>query len=258
LNSWDLLEFRNVVNGSTIDLLSAEARANGFHAIPVPERSNPYVPVPRDSGLLRHLPLNARLRTKLRQARRQLADQAPLRLLRSDTADRTALERFYELERSGWKGEERSAIACTPETRQFYDEIAESASRFGYFSLYLLEWKRELLAAHFSLNYGKRCYSPKVAYNEKFKQFAPGHLLVSEILQDCSTRGTEYYDITGPDDDWKMKWTANTQSVYHHLIFGSSTFAHLAFAARFRIRPAIGQLFAKREGRLEYSPNAAS
>ncbi|HLV87852.1 MAG TPA: GNAT family N-acetyltransferase [Candidatus Sulfotelmatobacter sp.] len=240
LDCWDLIDFQCVPVDSTIDLLMAKADECGLHTAQVPEKPNPYVPVPSDIDLLRQMPLNSRLRTKLRQARRELKKQGSLNFFRLDVADRDALDRFYQLEASGWKGQERSAIACNVRTRQFYDEIAEVAARFGYFSLYVLELNGQLLAAHFSLTSPNRCYSPKVAYNENFKEFAPGHLIVAEILQDCALRGIQGFDITGPDDEWKMKWTSETRAVNHHFIF-KGAIGNLAHALRFRLRPAIAR-----------------
>jgi len=211
-----------------VSQLVAAARESGFRTTEASDRPNPFVPVPADPGLLKHLPRSSRLRTKLRQVRRQMTEQAPLRFYRLDTADADALERFYQLEASGWKGQVGSAILCKAETRRFYDEIAQSAARFGYFGLYMLEWKGQLLAAHFSLTYKDRCYSPVVAYNENFKEFAPGHLIVSEILQDCLARGISGYDVTGQDQEWKMKWTTEARPVTHHYVF-RGLLGHLAY-----------------------------
>jgi CelD/BcsL family acetyltransferase involved in cellulose biosynthesis len=86
----------------------------------------------------------------------------------------------------------------------------------------MLEFNGELIAAHFALTYRDRCYSPKVAFNEKYRQFAPGHLIISEMLRDCAARGIRGYDITGQDQNWKMKWTATTLGVNHHFIFKGS------------------------------------
>ena len=57
--------------------------------------------------------------------------------------------------------------------------------------MYALELNGELLASHFGLSHGARYSSPKIAYNEKFPQYAPGHLIVSEILQECSSRAVQ-------------------------------------------------------------------
>ena len=240
LGCWDLLEFPYTPAVSTIDRLMAKAGESGFRTVQVPDKPNPYVPVPADPELLNQMPLNSRLRTKLRQARRELGKRGSLNFFRVDLDDRGALDGFYQLEASGWKGQQGSAIACSMRTRQFYDEIAKWAARFGYFSLYMLELNGQLLAAHFSLTSANRCYSPKVAYNETFKQFAPGHLIMGEILRDCAQRGIQGFDITGSNDDWKMKWTSQTRAVNHHFVF-KGAMGNLAYAIRFRLRPAIAR-----------------
>jgi hypothetical protein len=52
LRGWDLLEMQDVPEGSTISALALAASRNGFHAVPVPNLSNPYVPIPADpSGM---------------------------------------------------------------------------------------------------------------------------------------------------------------------------------------------------------------
>jgi CelD/BcsL family acetyltransferase involved in cellulose biosynthesis len=241
LDGWDLLQFRSTLEGSTVSQLAATARADGFQTVQVPERPSPYVTVPADPKLMNRLPPNSKLRSQLRQARRRLAEQGPLSFCRVKTADREALQRFYRLEASGWKGQEGSAILCSAATRCFYDEMAESAARFGYFSLYLLELAGQLIAAHYAFTHRGRCYSPKVAYHEDFKQFAPGQLIVEEILRDCAARGIHGFDITGPNDDWKMKWTSEARAVNHHLVF-RGTLGSLAHTLRYRIRPALASL----------------
>ncbi len=241
LGGWDVLEFAYTPEGGTVSRLAAAARANGFRAIQIPELPNPYVHVPSTSEGLMQMPPNSKLRSQLRQTRHRLEGQGAVKFSRLDTADREALDRFYGLEASGWKGQEGSAIACRSETRQFYDEIAASAARLGYFSLYMLELEGHLIAAHFSLTHRDRCYSPKVAYDENFKEFAPGHLIIGEILRDCAARSIRIFDITGPNDDWKMKWTSEARPVNHHFIFKGPV-GRLAHAIRFRLKPAVARL----------------
>ena len=242
LPGWDVLELQDLPEGSTISALALAACNSGVHTAQVTMRSNPYVPVPADPADLKKLPVNARLRGKLRHIRRELDSQGGLKFLRFDKADRSVLDRFYELESAGWKGAEGSAIACNPEIRQFYDEVSQAAERFGYLRLYSLELNGELLASHFGLSLRGRYFSPKIAYNEKFPQYAPGHLIVSEILQDCASRGISEYDITGVDDEWKMKWAAATRAKFVHFVFRKGLAGSLAYALRFRVRPVVKKL----------------
>jgi CelD/BcsL family acetyltransferase involved in cellulose biosynthesis len=242
---WDVLQFRNAPLGSVAGRLAALAAADGFQTVQVPERPSPYVPVPADPELLNRLPPNSKLRSQLRQARRRLAEHGSLSFRRLETADPEALQRFYRLEASGWKGKEGSAILCHEPTRTFYDEMAESAAHFGYFSLYLLELNHQLVAGHYSFTLRGRCYSPKVAYDETFKQFAPGHVIVAEILQDCAMRGIQEFDISGSNDDWKMKWTSLARELSHHFVF-KGKMGSLAHVVRFRLRPAIARQLQRR------------
>jgi len=241
-DDWDLLEMRYSLDGSNVGKIASVARSEGFHAMVVPERPNVYVPVPADASALGRMPQNSKLRSQLRQARTRLAALGTLRLTRVEGADRTALDRFYELEASGWKGRAGSAIHCLPEMKPFFDEVAESAARFGYFCLYMLELDGQLMAANFAFNHRGRCHLPRVAYNERFREFAAGHLMVSEVLQDCFSRSMEGIDFTGADDEWKMKWTSQVQSVNHHFLFNSGARGGLAHIVRFKIRPLAGRL----------------
>ncbi len=232
--SWDMLYCGDTTEGGTISRLAEIARADGFLTIRRPNNPNPIVPVPSDPELLKKMPLNARLRTKLRQVRRQMNEESPLSFYRVTTADHVALQRFYELEASGWKGRNGSDILHDG-SRMFFDELAEVAARYGYLSLYMLEWKGQLIAGHFALTYEGHCYSPKVAYNEAFKQFAPGHLIVSEMLQDCAARGIHTYDITGECQEWKMKWTDEMVAMNHHFIFRGAV-GRLAYSVNKRLK----------------------
>jgi CelD/BcsL family acetyltransferase involved in cellulose biosynthesis len=85
-----------------------------------------------------------------------------------------------------------------------------------------------------------------VAYNEKFQQYCPGHLIVNEILRDCASRGVSQYDITGPDDDWKIKWTSETRSMCKYFIFRKGIPGCLAYTLKFRVRPTIKKYFRKK------------
>ena len=240
LKDWDVLELSDAPEGGTISKLVALATESRYETAQVPMRRNPYVPIPSDAAGLAQLPVNKRLRTKLRSIRRDLAENNQLKFWRS--TDPSEMAPFYELESAGWKGEEKSAIKCNPETRQFYEEASRAAERFGYLAIYSLELNGQLLASHFGLEYKGRYFSPKIAYNEELSQYAPGHLIVSEILADCASRGIAEYDITGVNDDWKMKWTSEVRSKFIYFVFQKGLAGTLAHTVRFRLRPAVKKL----------------
>lgn len=243
LDGWDVLTFRDAIQGSAVSRIAASARADGLSTIQIEDRPSPIVPVPPDPELLKQMPVNSRLRRQLRQIRRQIAEKgSTLKLHRVETADPDALNRFYQLEASGWKGQERTAILLFGR-KPFLDEVAESAARFGYLTLYLLELNGELIAGHYGFTHRSCYYSVVVAYNEDFKEFSPGHLIIDEIVHDCNARGIRAYQTTGQDQEWKMKWATQLQPVNHHYIF-RGRMGNLAYAVESKLRPGVSRLFA--------------
>jgi CelD/BcsL family acetyltransferase involved in cellulose biosynthesis len=240
LAGWDMLQFRYSLEGSTTEQIVAAARADGYLTAKEPDKSNPYIALPNEVDHLKQMPHNSKLRSQLRQLARRLTEKGTVKFSRIDVADQEALDRFYKLEASGWKGKMRTC-ALYDGSKAFYDEVARAAARSGYFALYTLELDQRLLAAHFSFVHRGRCYSPKVAYDEEFKAYAPGHLIISGILQDCVLRGVHCYDITGEDQPWKMKWATGTRAINHHSVFRGAL-GRLAHTVRFRLRPTMGRL----------------
>jgi CelD/BcsL family acetyltransferase involved in cellulose biosynthesis len=239
LSGWDLLEFEGIPSGGTLAAVASTAAQEGFLTGQVAVSESPYVPLPPDLAGLSELPVNKKLCSQLRGIRRNLGDGGRLKLQRAGKADRAALQRFYQLEAAGWKGARGTAIASARENLQFYDAIAESAEKLGWLSIYLLELDGRLLAGHFGLSYKGRYFSPKVAYDEGAGQWAPGHLIVEEIVRDCVARGVQEYDITGQNDPWKRKWTLQTRGQCMQYIFGKGISGRLAQWMRIRVRPGV-------------------
>src|SRR6266404_2274906 len=166
--TWDVIELPYVPSGGAAEQLLRLASGDGFLTGQTESDETPYIPNLQHSMLRSgHSHFQSNVRRRMRKAR----EQWPVRLNRVVTTDPAALERFYELESSGWKGKGKTAIACSPAIRRFYDAIAKAGAQAGYFSLYLLEFGDTVVAGHFGLSYNGHYYSPKVAYDEKFAAF---------------------------------------------------------------------------------------
>jgi CelD/BcsL family acetyltransferase involved in cellulose biosynthesis len=234
LSGWNVLQFFDSLEGSTVSQIAELAKADGFCTATVPDRPNPVIRIPTDPAQFQKMPPNSKLRSQLKQIRLRLREKGELSFRRTTEATPEALEQFYHLEASGWKANSGSC-ALNDGSRPFYDEVMQAAARRGLLSLYTLKLNSNVIAAHVSLHHRDRCYSPKVAYNEDFKPFAPGHLIIAEILQDCLQRGIRVFDITGQDQSWKLKWTSECRRVSHHYIF-KGRLGSLAHAVGSRLR----------------------
>ena len=211
--AWDLFEMEHVLAGAPLEDLVSTASANGF---PIARRESwrsPYIPIlgGNTTGESSLQGTDAKFRANLCRRWRNLSAQGTLALQRFDKADPQMLQRFYELERSGWKGRSRSAITLDPHTQQFYDQIARAAEQFNYLSIYILESNGYDVAAQFGLSYGSRYFLRKTAYDEAYSQYSPGQLLVRAVLADCVKRGCTEFDFLGAFDNWKRDWTSHAR-----------------------------------------------
>jgi CelD/BcsL family acetyltransferase involved in cellulose biosynthesis len=223
-DDWDVIQLSTVPQEGALHLLDKAARRDGFPTERSVSMRCPYLPLTGFGETKDPLALqsSANFRSIVRRRERQLKTQGNVFLRRVTTADPEMLQRFYDLERSGWKGEEGTAIDCSEETRQFYDEIARNGERFGYLSLFFLEVDGHPVAGHFGITHAGRYFMPKLGIDENYRKCGPGHLLIYEIMRDCVENGISEYDFTGPWAEYKAKWTSTNRSHFTLRIFRKS------------------------------------
>jgi CelD/BcsL family acetyltransferase involved in cellulose biosynthesis len=244
---WDVIELDSVPEGGASERVLRLAQSDGHPTGQWEMSPGPYVTLPGEVTMpdkaLRHT--SSDFRTKVRRRRRKLEEEGELRLICTTQADPSELERFYQLERSGWKGREGTAIACHAETRKFYDEIARSATQFGYLSLYRLECGNHTVAMQYGLTYGGRYFLIKPAYDENFRQGAPGHIITYEVLRELLAQGGKEFDLLMPQMEWKREWATAARPHTLCYIFARGVVGRALHAYKFRLRPAVRQMSRK-------------
>ncbi|HLK08967.1 MAG TPA: GNAT family N-acetyltransferase [Candidatus Angelobacter sp.] len=252
LPQWDTLDVANVVEGSGLDRLVALAQADGYRTARKRTSQTLYLSIAASTADKPAQPpwlagTRPKFRSHLRRAKRQLEDQGTLELKHYSAADPAALEKFYALEASGWKGAEGTAIKCDPHTRQFYDAVAQTAARDGYLSLDFLELNGKPIAGHFGFNLRGRYFLAKAGYDETFRRHGPGQLLVNEILSQTRERGLREFDFVGPATWDESRWASARRTNYRVFIFRKSLYGALLYAARIAARDAARKLLGKQE-----------
>ncbi len=229
LPEWDVVELSNIPAGGGVESLLGLARENRHTVWQRVFGRSPFIaltPPGVNSDYTRFV-RSANLKKKLRRRRREIQELGTVLLRRVEHADDEVLKRFYALEGSGWKGKSGTAIACSPEVTRFYDLVAASATRFDYFSMYLLEISGKVIAAQFGLTLAGRYFPLKVAYDESYGAYSPGHLLAGMVMQDAAERGLFEYDRLGDSEDWKMQWLAEIRPHAICYIYRNRPFANL-------------------------------
>lgn len=238
---WDLIELPYVPEGGAAEQLLRLASDDGFLTGQYESYRSPYISlVGSDRADL--IPRRSDFRHNLRRRLRRAQEKWNVHLRRIDRPDPVALNRFYELEASGWKGKEKTAITCSASPRRFYDEIASVGSRFGYFSLYLLNFDDTLVAGHFGLSYQGHYYSAKVAYDETYGFYGPGHLIIEAILRDILAQGFSEFDFLGPWMDWKESWAREGRTHSFCYVFRPGLLGHALYTAKLKLLTTLRRI----------------
>lgn len=252
LPRWDMLDVANVVGGSGLDRLVALAQADGYRTAYKRTSQTLYLPISSSTTEKAAQPpwlagTRPKFRSHLRRAKRQLEEQGTLELKHYNADDPEALEKFYALEASGWKGAEGTAIKCDPHTRQFYDAVAQAAAPDGYLSLDFLELNGRPIAGNFGFNLRGRYFLAKAGYDEAFRRYGPGQLLVNEILSQTRERGLREFDFVGPATWDESRWASARRTNYRVFIFRKGWYGALLYAARIAARDTVRKLLGRQE-----------
>jgi CelD/BcsL family acetyltransferase involved in cellulose biosynthesis len=235
---WDLIELPYVPEGGAAEQLLRLASDDGFLTGQYESYRSPYIPLANgDRADL--IPRRSDFRHNLRRRNRRAREKWDVQLRRVQTADSIELERFYALESSGWKGNARTAIACSEPARRFYDEIARVGSQFGYFSLYLLNFDDTVVGGHFGLSYQGHYYAAKAGYDERYAFYSPGHLIVEAVLRDLLAQGFSEFDFLGPWMDWKERWAREGRTHSFCYVFRPGLLGHTLFSMKLRVLTAL-------------------
>jgi CelD/BcsL family acetyltransferase involved in cellulose biosynthesis len=114
-------------------------------------------------------------RREMRRLARRLAEElgAPLEV-RDMTDDPTAVERFLEIEASGWKGRNGTAFAKQSGHAEFFREICDSFRAAGRLQMLALAAGDRIAALKCNLLAGDEAFSFKIAFDESLSRFSPG------------------------------------------------------------------------------------
>jgi CelD/BcsL family acetyltransferase involved in cellulose biosynthesis len=253
LPGWSMLDVSQVLEGSGIDRLAMLARGEHFPVARKRTSQTLYLPTSASARAApKDLPLwmaetRPKFRSHLRRSRRQMEEQGTLMVQHYGAADPGALEKFYDLEASGWKGAEGTAIQCDPRTRQFYDAIAQAAAQQGYFSLDFLELNSKPIAGHLGFNFNGRYFLVKAGYDESYRRHGPGQLLVNEILNQTPQRGLREFDFVGPATWDEGRWASARRTSYRVFIFRNNWYGGLLYELRILLRDGVRRLLGQLE-----------
>jgi CelD/BcsL family acetyltransferase involved in cellulose biosynthesis len=163
---------------------------------------------------------------------------AEFRLISTPGRLEEELQRGLELEASGWKGKNGTAILSSTATQRFYRSIAALLHARGELTFSSLSLDGRLVAFDLAFVHGSRYYLLKTAYDEGLRTLAPGLVLRLAVVERCFEMGLEAHEFLGPDMEWKRLFSTGTREHRNLRAFAWRPLPVVHFLVRRRARPA--------------------
>jgi CelD/BcsL family acetyltransferase involved in cellulose biosynthesis len=158
----------------------------------------------------------------------------------------SAVARYAELESSGWKGREGTAVSSDNPQGRFYADVMREFAARGEALVYELWLDDQLLASRMLLLRPGMAVMLKTAFDERFERLAPGRVLLLRTLEDLFRRApgavVEFY--TNADADL-LAWSTSQRWIQHVSVYrhaGLSTLFGLLRRGARGVRRQSGQL----------------
>lgn len=141
---------------------------------------------------------------------------AELRLVEPPADIEAELRAGFEVESSGWKASEGSAILSHPENQEFYRQLATRFQERGELRTSSVTIGGRMIAWDFGILHRNRLYSPKSGYVEEFRPLAPGLVLELATIERCFEQGIEAHELLGTNEPYKLRFSTSER---RHRVF---------------------------------------
>lgn len=166
----------------------------------------------------------------LRRRRRKLEREHTVNLrLEADAAD---LDRGFEIEGSGWKLRNGTAIVAQPTTTDFYRALATTYAERGELLQGWLDVNGTPVAWHLTLRRGDRLYMLKTGFDEAHRALTPGLILHLLTAEQCFATDVTAYELLGDAERWKLEMSTSSRAHCRLWAFRRRPAGLVHFAAR--------------------------
>lgn len=127
-----------------------------------------------------------------------------------------AVARYAILESKGWKGKQGTAIEINSTQGDFYSEVMNQFAATGHAAVFELWFDTHLAASRLVIESGNMLVILKTTYDETFDKYAPGRLLLHDVIQHLFTthpgKTIEFYTHANLD---QLAWATGQRWITH-------------------------------------------
>jgi CelD/BcsL family acetyltransferase involved in cellulose biosynthesis len=164
------------------------------------------------------------------------------------------LQRLLEIEASGWKGRNGTAILCSPEMERFYRTVARSFHAAGSLRISELMLGDRPIAFELQLLHAGRLFALKRGYDEAYRGLGPGMVLQIAVIDHCFELGLEAYELLGEDEPYKRRFATSAREHRVLRAYRRGPVTGVRYVYRRAARPILKQAYRRAVKRLGTDP----
>ena len=217
LPPWEVLDLHNILEDSpTLPALEAEAQRRGWNHEQTRLQPSPFIPLPGDfDAYLAQIDKKQRheIRRKLRNVEQSLAE--PGYYIVTDAETLTAeTQAFIDMMA---QDPSKKAFLTVPMGNHLH-KTAQVMSDKGWLHLSFFTLDGNKAAGNFSFIYNNRLWLYNSAWEWDYREFSPGWVLLTHLLQWANENGIEEFDFMRGDEDYKYKFGGQNRFIYRVLV----------------------------------------
>jgi CelD/BcsL family acetyltransferase involved in cellulose biosynthesis len=217
LPPWEVLDLHNILEDSpSLSVLAAEAQRRGWNHQQVRLQPSPFIPLPGDfDTYLAQIDKKQRheIRRKLRNVEQSLV--VPDYSIVADAESLTAeTQAFIDM-----MAQDPSKKAfLTDAMVEHLHKTAQVAFDNGWLHLSFFTLDGNKAAGNFSFIYNKRLWLYNSAWEWDYREFSPGWVLLTHLLQWATENGIEEFDFMRGDETYKYKFGGQDRFIYRVVV----------------------------------------
>ena len=213
LPHWKILDLYNILESSpTLTALKAEAEKRGWTHQQIHLQPAPYIPLPGDFQTYLSS-IDKKQRHEIRRKLRNLESS----LVVSDfyiVQDRDQLTSETQALINMMAQDPIKQEFLTAAMRQHLHNTVKTAFENGWLHLAFLILDGKKAAAHFSFCFNNRIWCYNSGWEWDFRDYSPGWVLLTHILQWANENGIEQLDFMRGDEPYKYKFGGIDRHIY--------------------------------------------
>lgn len=156
-----------------------------------------------------------------------------LEIVRSAADVESTVRAFSEMESSGWKGREGTAVRTDTPQARFYLDVLRDYCAAGLARLCVYKLNERPAAIDLHIECSETIVLLKTAYDESVRGISPSSMLREEFLCSLFDEGRiRRLEFFGPAMDWTYKWTDKIRTLFHVNVYRSGIVRWLHQTAR--------------------------